>query len=152
MYKVLFVCHGNICRSPAAEYIFKHLIKENGLEDKISTSSKATSLEEIGNDIYPPMKRTLFNHGIKFNRHYASKMSLKDYKENDIIFVMDYNNVRNISYIVNDIDKKIFLLREYVGLPGIVDDPWYNDKFEECYQSIYEALERLIFMIKKEIQ
>ena len=151
MYKVLFVCHGNICRSPACEYIFKHLIKKNGLDNSVETSSRATSLEEIGNDIYPPMKRTLYSHGISFDKHYARKITLKDYEENDIIFVMDHNNMRNISYIVNDKDHKIHLLRNYVGLCGIVDDPWYTDKFEECYVSIYEALELLIIKIKKEI-
>lgn len=152
MYKVLFVCHGNICRSPACEYIFKYLIAKNGLENKVFTSSKATSYEEIGNDIYPPMKRTLANHGVKYSRHYASKMTFKDYEENDIIFVMDHNNMRNISYIVpNDKENKIFLLRNYVGLCGIIDDPWYTDRFEECYQSIKEALEILILKIKKEV-
>ena len=110
MKKILFVCHGNICRSVTAEFVFKHLIKLNNLESKYYVESRATTREEIGNDIYPPMKRTLINNGISVSRHYATQITLSDYKNFDLILLMDEENMYGIKRIIpEDYLKKIHL-------------------------------------------
>lgn len=151
MYKVLFVCHGNICRSSAAEYIFKSLIKENHLESSFCCASRATSREEIGNDIYPPMKRVLINHKIEIEKHYASQITKKDYDDYDLILLMDEENMYGIRRIIPyDLNNRIYLLKDYVGLTGEIEDPWYTGRYEQVYQEIYECLERLIAKLRYE--
>ena len=96
MVKVLFICHGNICRSVAAEMIMRQLLEQNKLSN-ISADSAAVSSEEIGNDIYPPMKRVLMNHGVKCHAHYARKMQAADYEHYDLLIGMDYDNLRRMA-------------------------------------------------------
>lgn len=141
MVKILFVCHGNICRSAMAEYIMKYLVKERGLSDQFYIESAATSREEIGCDLYPDAKRTLRDHGIPFSRHYARQITRKDYDLFDWIFVMDRNNQKNIRRIIPaNPDHKIHLLNP--GQP--VEDPWYTGRFEKVYQEILEGCTRFL--------
>lgn len=146
MEKILFVCHGNICRSAMAEFIMKDLVKKEGLEDEFYIESAATSREEIGNDLYPPAKRKLREKGIPFERHYARQVTKKDYGIFDYIFVMDANNQRNIKKIIpNNPEHKIHLLLDGKSIA----DPWYTDDFETCYNDLLKGcktwLERIIY-------
>lgn len=133
MTKILFVCHGNICRSAMAEYIMKYLSKEAGIELEID--SAATSTEEIGNDIYPPAKRKLKEKGIPFSRHHARQVRMSDYSYFDYILCMDFYNLRGLMHRYHDDpDSKIYML-----LDRAVADPWYTDDFETAYNDIYEG-------------
>mgnify|MGYP002623758098 CR=1 FL=1 len=138
MTKVLFVCHGNICRSVMAEYIFRHYISELGIRD-MHVESRAVSNEETGNDIYPPAKRCLEKHHIPYGRHYARRITQKDYDEYDDIFVMDSSNVRRIHALINDKDTKIRKL-----LDRDVADPWYTGDFESTYKDLVEGIENYL--------
>ena len=110
MIKICFVCHGNICRSPMAEFIMKEKVKQLNLEDKFSITSRATSSEELGNDIHPGTKKKLDENNIPYTRHYATKLQVDDYNNYDYFICMDDNNIRNISYIKFDSHKKMPLL------------------------------------------
>ncbi|MCH5180054.1 MAG: low molecular weight phosphotyrosine protein phosphatase [Erysipelotrichales bacterium] len=151
MKKILFVCHGNICRSVTAEFVFKHLTRINNLESKYYVESRATTREEIGNDIYPPMKRTLINNGINVLRHYATQITQQDYEIYDLILLMDEENMYGIKRIIpKDYLKKIFLLTEYVDVTGDIEDPWYSGRYEFVYNKIKECLERLMEKLENE--
>ena len=149
--KILFVCHGNICRSSSAEYIFKFLLKQNGLDSIHECDSAATSSEEIGNDIYPPMKRVLLSHNIPIVRHYAKKMKREDYDNFDLILCMDEENMWGLNRIVEDTENKFFILPKYVGLDYEIEDPWYTGRYELVYNQIYNCLERLIEILRSKI-
>lgn len=146
MIKILFICHGNICRSPIAEFIMKKIVKDAGLEKEVSIASAATSSEEIGNDIYPKAKRKLLEKGIPFSRHYAKKMTAADYENFDIIVAMDGYNLSGIDRIVKDVDHKVIKLNE-----RDVADPWYSDDFERAYREIYDGCMRLFEKIEAKI-
>ena len=133
MRKILFVCHGNICRSVMAEYILKSKTEE------IYCESAATSYEEIGNDIYPPAKRCLDRHNIKYSRHYARRVVEEDYDKFDEIYVMDSYNMSNILRILSDPQNKIKKLCSYD-----IEDPWYTDNFELVYSQINEGIDKLL--------
>ena len=136
MKTIIFVCHGNICRSPAAEYIFKDEIKRRGREDEFNVYSLALSNEETGNDIYPPMKRELTRVGIPFSFHAARRIDASDYQKADLIFYMDDSNRRIISYLLDDKDNKIKPI--YLYSKGIyeIEDPWYTGYFTKVVQQI----------------
>ena len=133
MIKVLFVCHGNICRSPLAEFVFKDIVKKNGCEDEFFIASAATSREEIGNPPYPPVRRLLNEKGIPFDAHKcARQVTAKDYEEFDYIICMDSNNMRNIRRIISEDPKgKISTL-----LNRDVADPWYTGDFDTTYRDV----------------
>lgn len=148
MLRILFVCHGNICRSPMAEYIMKYLAKEYMIDKSLYISSKATSSEEIGNDIYPPAKKVLKKNNIPFDEHNATRINKNDLEQFDLIIGMDDYNISNIKRILGD-SPKIHKLAEYSNSRLDVDDPWYTRDFDQCYGEIYAHVNNLCkYLIK----
>ena len=146
MTKILFVCHGNICRSPMAEFVMKDLARRKGLADMFVIASAATSREEIGNPVYPPARRKLAEHGISCAGHAARQMTRRDYEHFDRILGMDHANIRNIQRIAGgDPDGKIALLLDHAGRPGQeVADPWYTGDFDAAWEDILAGCEGLL--------
>ena len=131
MIKVLFVCHGNICRSPMAEFVMKDLVKKSGRQAEFEIASAATSSEEIGNPVYPPARRKLAQHGIDCSGKTARQLTKADYTHWDLIIGMDHANLRNMHRIFSqDRDQKLHLLLDYTARPGEVADPWYTGDFD----------------------
>lgn len=146
MKRILFVCHGNICRSPMAEFILKALVKARGLQDSYHIESAAVSSEESGNPIYPPAKRSLTQHGVPFDpSKRARRVSAEDYRNFDRIICMDASNLRLIRRIIpDDPEGKIHLLMSYTGVGRDVADPWYTGDFEEAFQDILAGCEAML--------
>ena len=145
MVKILFVCHGNICRSPMAEFIMKDLVRRAGKEDEFFIASAATSTEEIGNPVYPPAVKELTAHGLSCKGKYAVQLSRSDYGRYDLLVVMDRYNLRNIKYILpEDPEGKIHRLLEFAGRDDDVDDPWYTRDFKTAYSDIEEGCRALL--------
>ena len=151
MVKILFVCHGNICRSPMAEFVMKKLVKDKGLSQKFEIASAATSTEEIGNSVYPPARKKLSEHGISCDGKTARQMTRKDYEYYDYLVAMDKFNLRNMSrFVDDDKDKKVSLLMDYTDTPRDVADPWYTGDFETTYNDVLNGCTRLLeFLIKE---
>ena len=144
MIKIMFVCHGNICRRPMAELNMKKIVKDNNMENLFHIESSATSTEEIGNPVYPPAGRILAEHGISCSGKFARQMTFADYKNFDYIIAMDYNNLRNIDRIIgSDTDNKVHLLMYYTGNQRSVSDPWYTRDFQTAYDDINEGCKAL---------
>ena len=140
MYSVLFVCLGNICRSPMAEMILKKLVKNDGHEDLIKCESRATSTEEYGNPMYPKTIQTLQMHGIPVENHFVSMVKREDYHRYNYIVCMDEQNYYDLITIFRgDPEKKVFLLTEFLGKREEIEDPWYTDNFEKVYNEIEEG-------------
>lgn len=145
MTKILFVCHGNICRSPMAEYIMRHLVSEAGLADKFEIASAATSTEELGCPVYPPARRKLAEHGIDCNGHVAHQVTLAEYAYYDIILCMDRNNVRNLARLLGgDPQGKVRLLLDHD-----VADPWYTGDFEATWRDCLRGCSKLLGVLKR---
>lgn len=146
MMKILFVCHGNICRSPMAESVMAHLLKERGISH-ISVASAATSTEEIGNPVHGGTRRVLATHGVPLVPHRARQMTRQDGAEFDLLIGMDSANLRNMARIVGP-SEKIHGLLDWSGHPRDIADPWYTGDFETTYRDILEGcttlLERLL--------
>lgn len=151
MIKILFVCHGNICRSPMAEFVMKDLVEKAGLKDRFHIESAATSTEEIGNPVYPPARRKLAEHGISCAGHAARQLTRKDYDQFDWLIGMDFANLRNMRRMCGgDEQNKIHLLMDYTHRPGEVADPWYTGNFEATWQDVREGCEGLLQYLTKE--
>ena len=137
MIKILMVCHGNICRSPMAEFVMKDLVKKAGREADFLIASAATSSEELGNPVYPPARRKLREHGIDCAGKTARRMTRANYDEYDLLIGMDHANIRNMTRICGgDPDGKLRLLMQYAGSDREVADPWYTGDFEETWQDV----------------
>ena len=143
--KILFVCHGNICRSPIAEFVMKRLIMDAGMEDQFYIESAATSTEEIGNPVYPPARRKLAEHGISCAGKTARQITRQDYQKFDYLIGMDDANLRNMKrFYNNDPEGKISLLMDYTNRPGSVADPWYTGDFEATWIDVLEGCTELL--------
>ncbi len=151
MAKILFVCHGNICRSPMAEFVMKDLVHRRGLDDRFKIVSAATSQEEIGNPVYPPARRKLAQHGIGCDGHHARQMTRADYDRYDRIIGMDRANIRNICRITGgDPQNKISLLLDHTSRVGQeVADPWYTGDFDETYEDVVKGCRGLLQLLMK---
>lgn len=144
MIKILFVCHGNICRSPMAEYIMRDIVNKNNKGNLFEIASKGTSREELGNSVYPPVRRMLKEYGITCDGKTAVQMTKEDYRSFDYIVAMERRNISNIIRIVgDDADQKISLLLDYTDRPGDVADPWYTGDFEKTWDDILKGCQGL---------
>jgi len=145
MRRILFVCHGNICRSPMAEFVMKDLVKKAGLEAEFHIESAATSTEETGNPVYPPARRKLAEHGISCAGKTARRLTRADYAAWDLLIGMDRANLRNMSRVCGgDPEGKLHLLMEYTSRPGEVADPWYTGDFEKTWRDVLEGCRGLL--------
>lgn len=133
MIKVIFVCHGNICRSPMGEYIFRKLVADEGLEDSFIITSAGVSSEEDGNDIYPPAKNIMRRKGIPFSHHRAHKITDREFEDNDYIIALDSSNYRRLVSRFGSSDKVRMLLDRDV------DDPWYSGDFDTAFEDIHRG-------------
>ena len=139
MKKILFVCHGNICRSPMAEMVFKHLLRQRGLADLFEVASAATSTEEIGNPIYPPARRELARHGIRCDGHAAHQITRQELESYDRIYYMDRSNAQYLRRLFGtDAEKCRPLLSRDVA------DPWYTGDFTQTWNDVLEGCTRIL--------
>ena len=144
MKRVLFICHGNICRSPMAEMILKHLVRERGLKGYVIDSA-AVSREEIGNGVYPPARRELAAHGVRCDEHRARQIIAADYDAWDYLIGMDMSNItRMLRIFGGDPEGKVHRLLDFTGHPVDVADPWYSDRFDIAYRDILRGCEALL--------
>ena len=145
MIKILFLCHGNICRSPMAEFVMKDKVKRMGIADEFEVASAAVSAEELGNGVYPPARRKLAEHGISCAGKTAWQMSKADYRRWDLLICMDSSNLRRMHRICGgDSEGKMSLLLDYTDRPRDVADPWYTGDFEATWRDVNEGCEALL--------
>ena len=145
MVKILFICHGNICRSPMAEFVMKDLAERAGLSGEFEIASAATSSEELGNPVYPPARRMLAAHGISCAGKTARRMTREDYRRYDLLIGMDEANLRNMTRIAGgDPEGKIRLLLDYAGRHDEVADPWYTGDFQATWDDVTEGCSALL--------
>ena len=138
MIKILFVCHGNICRSPMGEYVLKDMVAKAGLSHKFHIASAAVSREELGNPVYPPARREMAKHGITCDGHAAHQITQREYEEYDRVYYMDRSNARYLQRLLKDTDKCFPLLNRDVA------DPWYTGDFAQTWQDIVEGCTNIL--------
>ena len=150
MIRILFICHGNICRSAAAEVVMRQKAEETGLGKRLQIASAAATREEIGNDIYPPMKKALLEAGYRFGRHAARQTVREDYEKWDYLIGMDDENIDDMRWIYGgDPEGKISLLLQWAGKPGReIEDPWYTRNFRGVLRQIEEGCEGLLAALR----
>ena len=145
MTKIMFICHGNICRSPLAEFVMKDMVKRRGLSGKFLIASSATSGEEIGNPVFPPIQDLMRRRGIPFKDRSAVRLQPGDYAKYDLFVAMDENNLRNIRRIFpDDPREKVYKLLSFCGEDGDIADPWYYGNFEAVYEQIARGCSALL--------
>lgn len=148
---ILFVCHGNICRSPMAEFAMKDLAVRDGLAERVRIASAATSTEELGSPVYPPARRKLAEHGIDCAGHAARQLTKADYAAFDLLIGMDSANIRNMTRICGgDPEGKIHRLLDFTARPGDVADPWYTGDFQTTWEDVSEGCAGLLDKLTKE--
>lgn len=151
MIKILFVCHGNICRSPMSEFILRDMVKRRGIADRFHIASAATSREEIGNPVYPPARRKLKEHGIDPIGKRARQMTKADYGEYDYLLAAEQYNIRNMLRITGgDPDRKICRLLDFSDRPRDIADPWYTGDFDTAWEDIVEGCEAFLAYLERE--
>ena len=152
MTRILFICHGNICRSPMAEFVMKSLVASAGLEREFSIASAATSSEELGNPVYPQARRKLAEHGIGCAGKTARRMTAADYGAYDLLIGMDSANIRNMLRICGgDPDGKLRLLMAYTGTARDVADPWYTGDFDAAWRDIESGCRALLDALRSSL-
>ena len=146
MHKILFICHGNICRSPMAEFLLKDIVNKRGLADAFEVASAATSREEIGNPVHYGTRNKLAQFGISVAGKHAVQVTKRDYEHYDLLLVMDSNNIRNLRRVIGeDTQNKVHLLLDYTERKGeSIADPWYTGDFDVTYNDIMEGLSGLL--------
>ncbi len=148
MIKILFICHGNICRSPMAEFVFRDMVQKRGMGKLFTIASAATSREELGNPVHYGTTQKLKEVGISTAGKYAVQLKKQDYENYDYIIGMEYRNIRNIERIIGeDPEHKIHKLLDFSGSPRDIADPWYTGNFERTYKDILEGCEGLLLHI-----
>ena len=147
MKTIIFVCHGSICRSPAAAFVAKQYLKEIGRDGEFNIIIRATSSEEIGNDVYPPMKRELFRRGIKMYPHAAQRIRQIDYDNADYIFYMDYENQYSLMRQIDDYKSILYPINKWTSSITEIEDPWYTGRYQlvcdeitECIKDIFKHI------------
>ena len=151
MIKILFVCHGNICRSPMAEYVMKDMVRKAGCEAEFEIASAATSREEIGNDIHRGTKAKLREQGIAFEKRQARQVTKKDYEEFDYLILMDRENKRGLSRIISaDPYNKVHMLLGFAGKDRDIADPWYTGNFDETYDDVVAGCQAFLQSLTKQ--
>ena len=149
MLRILFVCHGNICRSPMAEFVMKDLVRREGLEQQFQIDSAATSTEEIGNPVYPPARRKLREHGIDCSDKTARQLVRPDYEKYDYLIGMDNANLRNMKRIFGeDRAGKLYRLLDFTSEPGEVADPWYTGDVEATWRDVVAGCDGLLAKLR----
>lgn len=148
--RILFVCHGNICRSPMAEFVFQDMVKKKGLENEFFVASAATSREEIGNPVHRGTREKLKACGVPMYQHYATQLTKKDYDEYDYLIGMDNHNIRNMQCILGEDKKqKVYRLLDFSNSPRDIADPWYTGNFDITYSDVVEGCQNLLDYILK---
>ena len=151
MHCILFVCYGNICRSPMAEFVMKDLVKKHGLESAFDIASRGTSTEELGNPVYPPIAAVLKRHGISAAGKTAMQLRAEDYRDYDLLIAMDSMNVRAIRRMTGgDPQGKVHTMMEHTAAGGDVDDPWYTRQFDKTYRDILAGCKRWLDVLLAE--
>ena len=152
MIKILFICHGNICRSPMAEFVMKDLVRSEGLGDRFDIASAATSTEELGRPVYPPARKIMAEHGISCSGKTARQLRREDYGRYDYLIGMDNSNMRGMHRICGgDPQGKMSLLLDHTPRPGEVADPWYYGNFEQTWEDVNLGCRCLLEEIKKDM-
>ena len=145
MKRIMFVCHGNICRSPMAEFVMRMLVREAGREDEFFIRSSATSTDELGNPVYPPARREMAKHGIDTTGKVSVQLSYSDYEKYDLFIGMDSANIRNMTRMLGgDPEGKIRKLMDYTSRGGDVADPWYTGDFETTWRDVLDGCTELL--------
>ena len=152
MVNILFICHGNICRSTMAEFYMKHIVEQAGLSDSIYIESAATSREEIGNDTHYGTKEKFDEMGIPYTHRKARQVTVDDYHNFDYLIIMDENNARNLKRIIgDDVDAKVYKAMSFVGESRDVKDPWYTGNFDETYDDVSRSCDALLAVLKEKL-
>lgn len=151
MKKILFICHGNICRSPMAEMVFKHIVNQNGKEKEFFVDSAATDFDAIGCGIHRGTRNVLVRNQIPFTEHYAKRVTMNDYIDFDLLICMDDENLNHLERIVGkDSENKVHKLLEYCGESRDVADPWYTGNFDETFDDIFKGCKSLFQLLNSE--
>ena len=151
MTRILFICHGNICRSPMAEFVMKDMVRRAGLDGEFQIASAATSSEELGNPVYPPARRKLWEHGIRCDGKTARRIRAADYEDYDLLIGMDQANLRNMHRMCGgDLEGKLHLLLDFTNRPGNVADPWYTGDFEATWRDVEQGCQGLLQELAQE--